>query len=129
MIDRRITKATRSMSMGRTGPAQVLSCGCGALPWEPCECEPWDTHLSLDRVIERAQLEMTEYPDEPYSEPAKPVLAASTAEALSVSRMRSLLGQCRQVARWSARKHGYKGDLARTVVTSIDRILQGGELA
>jgi hypothetical protein len=48
---------------GRTGPPVVLSCGCDVLPWEECGCTAWDKGLSLDRVMETAQLEMTFYPE------------------------------------------------------------------
>jgi hypothetical protein len=119
-------KGLHSAFMGRTGPAvPVASCGCNVLPWEACDCEqPWDDGLSLDRVIRQAREYQPEQLDLLRSKEAPPVLSASAAEALSVARMRSLLGQCRQVARWSYGKRGHKGELARTVVTSIDKLLQ-----
>jgi hypothetical protein len=102
----------------RTGPAQVKSCGCNVLPWEACECEkPWDAGLSLDRVIERAQLDMTQYPDEP---------APVVAEPRPPLNVLMVLARCRRMAEREmsrGRKHAKE---AKRLIADIEAVAQGG---
>jgi hypothetical protein len=101
----------------RTGPAHVRDCGCDALPWQDCGCHAWDVGLSLDRVIERAQLDMTQYPDEP---------APVVAEQLPPLNVLMVLARCRRMAEREmsrGRKHAKE---AKRLIADIEAVAQGG---
>jgi hypothetical protein len=108
--------------MGRTGPAVPQSCGCDVLPWEECEHSTWDRGLTLGAVIERQQEELTVYPDEPAAPPS------NTLPGLP-PRLSSLLGRCRQMARWHAESRGKRGRLAKALLLEIDAVVQEGNVS
>jgi hypothetical protein len=108
--------------MGRTGPAVPQSCGCDVLPWEECVHSAWDRDLTLGAVIERQQEELTVYPDEPAPAPA------NTLPGLP-PRLSSLLGRCRQMARWHAESRGKRGRLAKSLLLEIDAVVQEGKVS
>jgi hypothetical protein len=136
---------------GRTGPAVVQSCGCAALPWQECGCkkpehfhlavnrnvaapeiEPWDAHLSLARVIERQQLDMTQYPDEPENGRSHEKRqerhrtagdAGATRPPLNVL---LVLARCRRMAeREMSRGRRYAKE-AKRLIADIEAVAQGG---
>jgi hypothetical protein len=111
----------------RTGPAHVRDCGCDALPWRDCGCHAWDAGLSLDRVIERAQLDMTQYPDEPATENLPPVSTiASTPPERPPLNVLMVLARCRKVAAYNLYDGGKRARAARKLIAEIDAIAQGG---
>jgi hypothetical protein len=111
----------------RTGPAHVRDCGCDALPWQDCGCHAWDAGLSLDRVIERAQLDMTQYPDEPATENFLPVSTiASTPPERPPLNVLMVLARCRRMAEREmsrGRKHAKE---AKRLIADIEAVAQGG---
>jgi hypothetical protein len=126
----------------RTGPAHVRDCGCDALPWQDCGCHAWDAGLSLDRVIERAQLDMTQYPDETQErresagqaqngrsneqrqEPHKS--AGDAGAARPPLNVLLVLARCRRMAEREmsrGRKHAKE---AKRLIADIEAVAQGG---
>lgn len=77
-------ETVNSRSFGRTGPAEVRSCGCDVLPWEPCQ-HHWDAGKSLECVIAEARAYV---PAEPRREPTAPD-----------KRLRGIVERARQISR------------------------------